>query len=168
MQGKARILPDAVNTDYIISSSRKRQIKDIDVLKNYIFEDLHGLSEDPIQPGDVLVAGEDFGCGSAMEIAVDVLKASEIKCILAKSFARTFHRNAANAGLPLLTWESGSVDEGDQLTIEYGPKPTVKNETKNIVLGTKAVPDFIVRLVRAGGLINYCNEHGMPPTGLLR
>ena len=167
LQGRARILPDAVNTDYIISSSRKRQTEDMDELKQYVFEDLPDLSGGAIQSGDVIVAGFDFGCGSAMEIAVDILMKSGIQCILAKSVARTYYRNATNAGLPIVIWETGCVREGDELTIKYGKKPTVNNESKNCMLECKPVPNFVTQVVRAGGLIEYKRKCGMPARGAL-
>ncbi len=166
--GRARVLPDAVNTDYIISSSRKRQIRDMDRLKQYVFEDLPGLPGGSIEPGDILVAGYDFGCGSAMEIAVDVLVASEVGCILARSSARTFYRNATNAGLALIIWEGGCVAEGDKLTVKYAQEPVVRNESKNAALQCSKVPGFITLVVQAGGLIHYVNSCGMPPRGCLQ
>jgi len=167
IEGRARLLPDAVNTDYIISSRRKRQIPEMSRLAGYIFEDLPQPLDEPVSPGDILVAGEDFACGSAMEAAVDVLIASGVRAVIARSAARTFHRNAINGGLPLLIAHRDVADEGDILQICYAADGGIYNATRHERVRTAPVPDLAVRLAAAGGLIKYCRREGMPPPGLL-
>ncbi len=167
IRGRARTLPNAVNTDYIISSRRKRQIQELHLLVDYIFEDLPEPLNEPIAPGDILVAGRDFGCGSAMEVAVDVLIAAGVQAIVATSAARTFQRNAINAGLPLVTVPDDVADEGDVLRILYAQEPFIENVTRGDRVYAKPVPRFAVRLFRKGGLISHYRREGMPQKGML-
>ena len=175
--GTARILPDNVNTDYIISSRRKRDASGPAELVPFIFEDLLPPLSHPIQAGDIIVAGWNFGCGSAMEIAAEVLKAAGVKALVARSVARTFYRNAVNLGLPVLelaeqapgagvgTAVPGAAAwcvEGDRLAVAFEVS-TMDRDTpagvRNVTQGTfvPCLPPsrFAVELVRHGGLIPY-------------
>lgn len=165
LRGRARLLPDEVNTDYIISSHRKREISDPELLTRYLLEDLPQPLDEPLAAGDIIVAGRNFGCGSAMEIAVDVIMAAGVPCIIAESTARTFYRNAVNAGLPVLTLREGRIREGDELSIVLKQEPTVKNITRRSSIICSPVPSFALSLMRAGGLLAYCRERGMFPRG---
>ncbi len=167
LRGRARLLPDEVNTDYIVSSHRKRETSDPELLTPYLLEDLPQPLDDPLVRGDIVVAGADFGCGSAMEIAVDVIMAAGISCIIAQSTARTFFRNAINAGLPVLRLQKGRIQEGDELSILLKQEPTVRNITRGSDVTCSPVPSFALKLLRTGGLLAYCRERGMFPQGLL-
>ena len=167
IRGSAIILPADVNTDYIISSRRKRDQSQPISLVPYLFEDLDPHVHELLKPGDVIVAGSGFGCGSAMEIAVATLVSARIGAIIAPSFARTFYRNAVNLGLPLVETVSQGVDQGDILVVTYGTSPSVFNETRGQYIETLPVSKFAVEVVSLGGLQNYLVCKGALPRGLI-
>jgi 3-isopropylmalate/(R)-2-methylmalate dehydratase small subunit len=141
---------DDVDTDAIIPG-RFLTINDPKELAKHAFE---GVRPDfKPSPGDVVVAGENFGCGSSREHAPLALKGAGIKCIIAKSFARIFFRNAINIGLPMLECKDADrIADGDILEVEGGK---IKNLTKNEAYDTTPLPEFLEDIVRSGGLIDY-------------
>ena len=160
LEGRARLLGDDVNTDYIITSARKRETIDADVLKRYLLETVDPGFAASIQPGDLLVAGRNFGCGSAMEVAVTVLVAAGIRAVIAKSFARTYYRNAINNGLIPVECDTGEFREGDRLTVDIGDEIIVYNATRGISLPARPLPAHMRRVLEAGGLVAYIRAHG--------
>jgi 3-isopropylmalate/(R)-2-methylmalate dehydratase small subunit len=144
---------DDVDTDAIIPG-RFLTINDPKELAKHAFE---GVRPDfkPAE-GDVVVAGENFGCGSSREHAPLALKGAGIKCVIAESFARIFFRNSINIGLPLLECkDAGRISDGDILEVEGG---LVKNLTKNETYHTTPLPGFLEEIVESGGLIEYARE----------
>jgi 3-isopropylmalate/(R)-2-methylmalate dehydratase small subunit len=160
LEGRARVFGDDVNTDYIITSARKRETIDERVLKQYLLETLDPAFAASVQPGDMLVAGRNFGCGSAMEVAVTVPVAAGIRAVLAQSFARTYYRNAVNNGLIPVECDTSAIGEGDRLIVNLGAELTVRDETRDLTIAARALPAHLLRILEVGGLVPYIRAHG--------
>jgi len=113
-----------------------------------------------VEPGDLLVAGKNFGCGSAMEVAATVVLGAGIRAVLAKSFSRTYFRNAVNNGLLPVVCDTDQIAEGDALSIRLGVKFDVRNETKEQNLTADPLSPIVRSIVMAGGLVPCFREHG--------
>ena len=151
---------DHVDTDVIIPA-RYLNIADFDELAEHAMEDIDTTFATNVQPGDYVVAGKNFGCGSSREHAPVVIKVKGVKCIIADSFARIFYRNAINIGLPVL--EIGKdvekIAAGDELDVNMAAGE-IKIVNKGITIQTKPLPEFIQKIADCGGLINYVKgEH---------
>ena len=146
---------DHVDTDVIIPA-RYLNIADFKELANHAMEDIDTTFAPNVKPGDIMVAGKNFGCGSSREHAPMVLKVKGVKCIIADSFARIFYRNAINIGLPVL--EIGTqvekIQAGDQVEVDM-QQGTITIKNKNLTIKMKPLPDFIQKIADAGGLVNY-------------
>jgi 3-isopropylmalate/(R)-2-methylmalate dehydratase small subunit len=159
-EGRARVVGDDVNTDYIISSTRKKESLDPQVLKTFLFEALDSSFAASVRTGDVLVAGKNFGCGSAMEIAVSILLSAGFKAVLAQSFARTFYRNAINNGLVPVECDTSGVKEGDGLIVDLTESAVsaVNKATGQELIGNP-FPAIMLEILEAGGLVPYFRMH---------
>jgi len=161
LEGRARILGDDVNTDYIIASTRKRATLDEQILKQYLLETLDPAFAGSVLPGDILVAGWNFGCGSAMEIAATVILASGIKAVLARSFARTFFRNAVNNGLVPIECDTSRIREGELLAIDVaGDAIRAVNRTTGASVPAVVLPALMSRILACGGLVELIRHGG--------
>jgi len=157
MTGRARVFGDDINTDYIITSWRKRESLDPQVLRQYLFEEIDPHFAASIEPGDLIVAGKNFGCGSAMEVAVTAVLGAGIRAVIAGSFSRTYYRNAVNNGLRPVICDTRSIHEADQLRLE---SDRVTNVTTGQVMATSPIPKIMLDILEAGGLVPYFREHG--------
>jgi 3-isopropylmalate/(R)-2-methylmalate dehydratase small subunit len=158
LQGRARVLGDDVNTDYIISSSRKKESLDPAVLRRYLLEDVDPSFAASVAEGDILVAGRNFGCGSAMEVAVTVVLGAGIRAVVARSFSRTYWRNAINNGLLLVVADTSGIAEGQALTLQLaGAQPALQIAGRRI--SCEPMPDFMLSMLEAGGLVPYLRQH---------
>ena len=162
--GRVRRFGDHVNTDYIIASRRKRDTLDERILRQYLFEAIDPAFAGSVRPGDIVVAGRKFGCGSAMEVAATVLLASGIGVVVAESFARAFYRNAVNNGLtPVIAPTAGCL-EGDEIAIDGGAEGvTLENRRTNTRVTGPALPPAMAAILSAGGLVAYVKRHGRLP-----
>ncbi len=167
IEGRARLVGADINTDYIISSRRKRVTIDPDELRKFIFEDYDAEFGQSLTPNDIIVAGKNFGCGSAMEVAVTVVRAAGIKCVIAPSFARAYYRNAINNGLLPVICPTDNIGEGDTLSIENRDDILcVTNVTRNETLNGEALPSMMIEILNEGGLAAYLLKYGDFPAQL--
>ena len=159
MTGKVFRFEDDVNTDYIISSKNKSKILDRKELASHLMEDIRPHFADELNVGDIIVAGENFGCGSSREHAPIAIKAAGISCVIAKTFARIFYRNAINIGLAILECPEASekISDRDQVSVDFDTG-VITNQTKNETYQAEPFPDFIKEIIRSGGLLKSLNQ----------
>ena len=146
---------DNVDTDVIIPA-RYLNTTDHQELAAHCMEDLDPSFVSRVKPGDIIVAGENFGCGSSREHAPVAIKASGIACVVAKSFARIFYRNAINIGLSIVECDA-DADDGDRLTVDF-EQGRIENLTKGTGQAFSAFPSFLQTLLESGGLLNAVRE----------
>jgi len=160
LKGKVIKLGDNINTDFIIAGRYKFSITNIKELAKHIFEDIQPDFYKKIEyKKTILVAGENFGCGSSREQAPLVIKEAGIIAVVAKSFARIFYRNAFNLGLPLIEIDTSKIKENDLLSIDL-KKGILKDITADFEIKIKPFPSFMNDLIKEGGLINYIKKYG--------
>lgn len=157
-KGKAFKYPDNVDTDVIIPA-RYLNTSDAKELAAHCMEDIDKEFVKKVQSGDVIVAGWNFGCGSSREHAPLVIKESGVGCVIAKSFARIFYRNAINIGLPILECEEAvdEISENDEVFVDFNTGE-ITNLTKNKKYKTQPFPEFIQNIIKSGGLLNSLRE----------
>ena len=148
--GKIWVLGDDIDTDIIIPTEYLA-LKTVNDMAPYAFSPLRPELASQIQKGDIIVAGKNFGCGSSREQAPEIIKALGIKCVIAKSFARIFFRNAINNGLLLIENDAlrGAVSEGDEITVTINEAI----EHKGISYPSTSLPENLVDIIQAGGLV---------------
>ena len=149
---------DNIDTDVIIPA-RYLNTQSEGELASHCMEDIDKTFVTRVKAGDIMVGGENFGCGSSREHAPVAIKASGISCVIAKSFARIFYRNAINIGLPIIECAEASrdIEDGDQVDIDFD-SGIITNVTKGKQYRGQAFPEFMQKLISAGGLINYINN----------
>lgn len=155
--GKAFVFGDNIDTDLIIAA-RYLNTSNPTELAKHAMEDADPEFVNKISKGDIIVAGENFGCGSSREHAPVAIKYAGISAVIAKSFARIFYRNAFNTGLVILeVKEADKISEGDELKVDLAAG-TVENITKGETYPFNAIPPFMMELLNAGGLMEYAAE----------
>ena len=143
-----------IDTDIIIAA-RYLNSSDPEHLAKYVMEDADPDFPKKLQRGDIIVAGENFGCGSSREHAPIALKAAGVAAVVAPSFARIFYRNAFNMGLPIFELpESLEIKEGEVISVNLD-NGEITNKTTNKTYTFTPIPDFMQELIAAGGLINF-------------
>ncbi|MCI6819529.1 MAG: 3-isopropylmalate dehydratase small subunit [Campylobacter sp.] len=148
---------DNIDTDVIIAA-RYLNTSEPALLAKHVMEDADPSFSSKVGKGDIMVAGENFGCGSSREHAPIAIKAAGVDIVIAKSFARIFYRNAFNTGLLILECkDTDKITGGDKLEVSLG-NGSIKNLSKNEEYKFEAMPEFMQELVKAGGLINYAKK----------
>jgi len=160
VSGKAAIFGSNVSTDAIFPSKYMTSLDPLELAK-HAMEGVDSGFAQKAQESLIVIAGSNFGCGSSREQAPLALKYAGVKCVLAESFARIFYRNAINIGLPVLELPESSkkIEEGDMLTISL-EEGKVMNQTKGLILDAPKLPEFILDIIRAGGLVEHLKQTG--------
>ena len=155
ISGKVWCFGDNIDTDLIIAA-RYLNTSDPKELAKHVMEDADPEFVKKVKAGDIIVAGENFGCGSSREHAPIALKAAGVSAVVAKSFARIFYRNAFNTGLPIFELaETDTINEGDTIAISM-ESGEVNNGAKTYKFSP--IPPFMQELLAAGGLMNYAQK----------
>ena len=149
---------DNIDTDVIIPA-RYLNIAVRKELATHCMEDIDTEFVGKVNAGDIMVGGENFGCGSSREHAPMVIKESGIDCVIAKTFARIFYRNAINIGLPILECPEASegISAGDEVAIDFDTG-VITDITKNQSFQGQAFPEFMQKIIASEGLVNYINS----------
>ncbi len=156
---------DDINTDYIISSHRKKETIDPHVLKQYLLEDARPGFAQSLGEGDILVSGKNFGWGSGMEVAVTVVVAAGIRAVVVQSFSRTYLRNALNNGLMPVVADTGAIAEGARISLRLDEQGRLlleqyQAQAQHQPIVCEPLPDFVLNMLQAGGLVAYLREQG--------
>lgn len=151
--GKTIKYGNNIDTDVIIPA-RYLNTTDVAELASHCMEDIDKDFVKRVRPGDIIVAGTNFGCGSSREHAPIAIKASGISCVIASDFARIFYRNAINIGLPIVECREAAdgIENGDMLEVDFSEGILI-NSTKNTVFKINPFPPFLQNIILAGGLL---------------
>ena len=157
--GKAWTFGENMNTDEIIPGRYNITIDPVELAKNAFCEVKPDFARS-VTSGDVIVGGQNFGCGSSREHAPIAIKGSRAKCVIAASFARIFFRNAINIGLPILECPEAAADitEGDDVEADLSTGE-IFNLTTGHTYQARPLPDFVLKIADAGGIVNFLKEH---------
>ena len=157
--GKAWKFEDNLNTDEIIPARYNITIIPHELAKN-VFCEIKPEYAKTVKAGDVIIGGKNFGCGSSREHAPIAIKGSGASCIIARSYARIFFRNAINIGLPILECPEAAADiaEGDDIEVNLSTGE-IFNRTNGYQYQARPLPAFVLKIADAGGIVNFLKEH---------
>ena len=157
-QGKTIKYGDNVDTDVIIPA-RYLNSSDPKELAQHCMEDIDKEFVSKVQPGDIMIGGKNFGCGSSREHAPISIKASGIACVIAETFARIFYRNSINIGLPIMECPEAAqaISEGDEVEVDFD-SGIITDKTTGKTFKGQAFPEFMQKIIDSEGLINYINQ----------
>lgn len=160
MQAKGRVFKygDNVDTDVIIPARYLNATRGEELAK-HCMEDIDKEFIHKVQPGDIIVAQKNFGCGSSREHAPLAIKCAGVSCVIAETFARIFYRNAINIGLPIIECPEASkgIEAGDEVEVDFD-SGIITNKTKGTSFKGQAFPEFMQKIIKAEGLVNYINS----------
>ncbi len=158
LTGTAHAYGDYIDTDRIIAGKYTKTL-DMQSLADHVLEDLDPDFRQNMTAGDVLVGGDNFGCGSSREQAPVALKMAGVSVVIARYFARIFFRNAINIGLPVLEIPDHDIQSGDVLTIDMA-RGVVENQTRQQTYRATEMPAIMLAILSEGGLVPYLKNHG--------
>jgi len=158
LTGTTHVYGDNIDTDRIIPGKYTKTL-DMSQLAAHVLEDLDPEFRERVQPGDILVAGENFGAGSSREQAPIALKSVGISVVVARSFARIFYRNAINIGLPVVEVADHDFEVGHQAQVDL-ERGIVTNLTTGTTHDATRMPQVMIDILNAGGLVEYLKQHG--------
>lgn len=158
MRGRAFKYGDDINTDYIIAGKYRSVCLDMKEMAAHVLEDLDPEFVKKVKPGDFIVAGKNFGCGSSREYAPKVIIEAGVAAIIAPSFGRIFYRNSINSGLPLIECDTSFITDGDQLEIDF-LVGTIKNITQNKTISFPKISAFMMSILSEGGVVGYLKKY---------
>lgn len=152
---------DNVDTDVIIPA-RHLNNPDPKVLASHCMEDIDADFATTVEPGDIMVAGKNFGCGSSREHAPLAIQSCGVKCVIAASFARIFYRNAINIGFPILECPEAAqaIQPGDQVEVDF-QTGVITDHTLGKAFHAAPFPEFVTGIIRHGGLLNSLKARGL-------
>lgn len=160
MKAEGRVFKygDNVDTDVIIPA-RYLNSFEAKELASHAMVDIDPTFASTVEKGDIIVAGQNFGCGSSREHAPLCLKTAGVKCVIAKSFARIFYRNSINIGFPIMECEEAAdkIEKGDEVEVDFSTG-VITNKTKNETYQSQPFPEFLQKMIDADGLVNYVNS----------
>ena len=158
VKGNAIVFGDNIDTDVIIPARYLNSFTE-ETLREHCMEDIDPTFHTRVRSGDIMIGGENFGCGSSREHAPLAIKYSGISCVIAKSYARIFYRNAINIGLPILiTPDADKIGEGDLVEVDFSTGTITVNGKQHYE--SQSFPDFVQKIIQKGGLINLLKEEG--------
>ena len=149
---------DNVDTDVIIPA-RYLNAPDEKSLASHCMEDIDGDFASTVEAGDIIIGGNNFGCGSSREHAPIAIKAAGVSCVIAETFARIFYRNAINIGLPIIECPEAAqaIEAGDTVEVNFDTG-VITDVTKGTTYQGQAFPEFMQKIIAAEGLVNYINQ----------
>ncbi len=159
LRGKAWKFGDDISTDHITPGRYYHLRSNLPELAKHVMEDANPEFAKKVRPGDFIVAGKNFGCGSSREHAPVAIKLAGVSAVIAKSFARIFYRNAINVGLPVLIADTSEIDEGDELEVDLSTG-VIRDVTKGIEVRSKPLPEVMIKILETGGLVEYVKKYG--------
>jgi 3-isopropylmalate/(R)-2-methylmalate dehydratase small subunit len=158
-EGTVHRFGDDLSTDHITSGRHRFLAKDIAALAAHCLEDVDPEFARRVRPGDFVVGGRNFGCGSSREYAPRVIQALGVQAVVARSFARIFFRNAINIGLPAVEADTEGIGAGDRLRLDLGAG-TIENLTRGVTIPCRPYPSVMLAILQDGGLVAHLKKHG--------
>lgn len=159
LKGKAWTFGDSISTDLICPGRYYHLRSNMPELARHVLEDAREDFAPNVKAGDFVVAGRDFGLGSSREHAPAIIKMAGVSAVIAKSFARIFYRNAVNVGLPVVICDTGGINDGDELEVDFEGgvlSDITSGEKKNF----PPVPKIMADILKEGGIVEYLKKHG--------